>query len=131
MSHKRRSVLETKIQRDIEAALGAERDLILLKNSNGTARFINETDGKEFFVPYGLGVGSPDLVGILRVAIGGGVVGVWLCLEIKTPEGELDAEQEKCHAIWRRFGALIYVVRSVDEARVALSSARAETRRAA
>jgi hypothetical protein len=51
-------------------------------------------------------------------------MGAWFCLEVKADEGELDAEQVKCHAIWRRFGALIYVVRSVAEARPALESAR-------
>lgn len=143
MSHKRRSVLEKKIQTDIEAAIGAEPDLLLFKNSVGKATYTNEKDGKTYFVPYGLGEGSPDLVGLLRVDVpveghwalarrdqGRYVprhvpVAIWFCLEVKPPEGELDPEQVKCHEVWRRFGAFIETVRSADDARAALARARA------
>ena len=124
MSHKRRSVLEKRIQRDIEADLGAEPDLLLLRNSVGKATYVSEADAKEYHVPYGLGEGSPDLVAILHVSIHGVVAGVWFCLEVKPPEGELEPEQVKCHAAWRRFGAFIDTVRSVEEARAALERAR-------
>lgn len=120
----KRDKLETKIQADIEAALGAEHDLLLLRNSIGKARFFTD-EGKAYTVPYGLGVGSPDLVGILRVDVPGDVpFAVWFCLEVKAPEGTVDPEQHKCHAIWRRFGALVYVVRSVADAKEALAKAR-------
>ena len=124
MSHARRSVLEKKIQRDIEADLGAEPDLLLLRNSVGKATYFSEADGKEYHVPYGLGEGSPDLVAILRVSIHGVIAGVWFCLEVKPPEGELEHEQVKCHAVWSRFGAVIETVRSVADARGALERAR-------
>ena len=117
MSHRRRSILEKKIQADIEADLGAEADLLLIRNAVGKATYLNE-EAHEFHVPYGLGKGSPDLVGILAP------LGRWLCLEVKADEGDVDPEQVKCHAIWRRFGALIFVVRTVDEARAALEEAR-------
>ena len=143
-THERRSTLEKQIQRDIEADLGAEPDLLLLRNSVGQARYVNEEDGKEFFVPYGLGTGSPDLVSMLRVdlvkrgtvpgtterpsrgslARGRGSVGVWFCLEVKCPGEDATPEQEKVHAIWRRFGAIVEVVHSVVEARDALNRAR-------
>lgn len=123
---KRRSTLEKKIQADIEADLGAEPDLLLLRNSIGQAQYINETDGKEFFVPYGLGKGSPDIVALLRVELRpvGIKLATWFCLEVKPPEGSLEPDQEKCHRIWRRFGAYIATVRSVAEARAALERAR-------
>jgi hypothetical protein len=120
MSHRRRTVLEKQRQREIEAEIGAEPDLLLFKNSVGKARFVNESDGSEYFVPFGLGEGSPDLVGMLRV----GRLGVWFCLEVKADEGELDPEQIKCHAIWRRAGAIVETVRSAAEARAALERAR-------
>jgi hypothetical protein len=123
MSHRRRSVLEKQIQRDIEADLGAEPDLLLLRNSVGKATYVDD-DAHEYHVPYGLGVGSPDLVGLLRLSIGKTTVAIWFCLELKTPEGKLDPEQEKCHAIWRRFGAFVETVRSVADARCALERAR-------
>jgi hypothetical protein len=120
MSHRKRTVLEVQRQREIEAAIGAEPDLLLFKNSVGTARFVNQKTGDEYFVPFGLGEGSPDLVGVLRI----GRFGVWFCLEVKADEGELDPEQVKCHAVWRRFGAFIDTVRSASEARAALERAR-------
>lgn len=117
----RRSTLETELQRRIELELGAEKDFLLLRNSVGHAKYFDEKTAKEWHVPYGLGVGSPDLIGILRVH----GLGVWVCLEVKCPGEEPEPPQEKCHAIWRRFGALVYVVRSVAEARDALEDARA------
>lgn len=121
MSHKRRTVLEKRIQREIEAAIGSEPDLLLFKNSVGTATFTNDEEGRSYYVPYGLGDGSPDLVGILNVR----GVGRWFCLEIKPPEGELEPHQRTCHEIWRRFGAFIETARSVADARAALERARA------
>ena len=110
-----RSPLERKIQADIEAAIGAEPDLLLLRNSVGEAQYVKD-DGKVWYVPYGLGIGSPDLVGILG--------GRWFCLEVKVPGDEPDDHQLRCHAVWRRFGAFVEVVTSVDEAKAALARAR-------
>jgi len=112
---------ETRLQNEIEAAIGAAPDLLLLRNSVGRARHVREDDGTIFFVPYGLGVGSPDLVGMLRAPDGRAV---WFCLEVKTADGRVDAEQERCHRVWRDSGAIVEVVRSVDEARAALQRAR-------
>lgn len=136
----RRTTLEKQIQRNIEADLGAEPDLLLLRNSVGKATFTDEEKGEQFHVPYGLGVGSPDLVGILRLTIKGRVcvsggkivghtkdhlaLGVWFCLEVKAGDEDATDEQKKVHAIWRRFGALVFVVHSVAEARAALEEAR-------
>ena len=111
----RRTTLEVRIQREIELALGAEPDLLLMRNSVGRATFV-KADASVAHVPYGLGVGSPDLVVILD--------GRWFALEVKAKEGELSAEQVKVHGIWRRFGALVFVVRSVADARAALEQAR-------
>lgn len=115
------SSLEKKIQADIEAALGSESDLLLLRNSCGAAEYIDEKTGKMWHVPYGLGSGSPDLVGLLKTRH----LAAWFCLEVKQPGKSATEEQEKAHAIWRRFGAVIHVVHSVHEAREALECARA------
>ena len=127
MSHGKRSTLEKKIQADIEAALGSEPDLLLLRNAVGKATYVND-DAHEFHVPFGLGVGSPDLVALLRIPAVPQLA-VWNCFEVKAPEGEVDPEQVVCHRIWRSFGALVHVVRSVDDARAALASSRALVRR--
>lgn len=111
---------EAEIQRRIEAALGAEPDLLLLKNSVGRANYVSDA-GKPYTVPYGLGVGSPDLVGLLMTPAG---FAAWFCIEVKRPGEQPTPAQLKCHAIWRRFGARVAVCTSVEEARAALADAR-------
>jgi len=126
---KQRPVLEKKIQADIEAALGAESDFLLLRNSVGKAQFVTD-EGASYHVPYGLGVGSPDLVGILRMRVRGDdhdppqTFGIWLCMEVKCPGFDATDEQLHCHHIWRRFGAIVDVVHSVEEARATLARVR-------
>lgn len=114
----KRTTLEAEIQRRIEAAIGAEPDFLLFRNSVGKARHVSR-DGEEFHVPYGLGKGSPDLVGIL------GPSGRWVALEIKCPGEEATDEQKQVHTVWRRFGAFVAVVTSPDQARAALNEVRA------
>lgn len=109
---------ELTIQSAIEAAIGAEPDLVLMRNAVGSARHVNERTGRVSFTRYGLLPGSPDLVAILAP------VGRWFCLELKVPGEQPTAEQTKCHAVWRRFGAFVAVATSVEEARAALSRAR-------
>lgn len=111
---------ESKIQRDIELAIGAETDLLLLRNNVGQAEHVNAETGRVYHMPYGLGVGSPDLVGIL------GPHGRWFCLEVKAPGEKPRPDQEQCHRAWRRFGAFVATVHSVEEARAALERAREE-----
>lgn len=114
---KQQSKLEKTIQAEIEAEIGAEPDLIILKNSVGLARHYDD-EGKSWKVPYGLGTGSPDLVGILAPW------GRWFCIEVKVPGEEPDPHQLKCHEQWRAMGALVYVATSATEARHALAAAR-------
>lgn len=125
-----KSSYETAVQNGIEADLGAEPDLLLLRNSVGVARHFDKRTGRDWHVPYGLGVGSPDLVFILRrtfnVPTVPVTVGTWFCLEVKVPGEEATPEQQKVHAIWQSFGAFVATVTSVDEARAALQQARGE-----
>ena len=111
---------EAAILRDIELALGAEPDLLLLRNSVGATQYTNARTGKSHAVKFGLGEGSPDLVGILRQ----GSRGLWFCLEVKREGEEAEPHQAKCHEQWRRFGAFVAVVHSKVEALAALRSAR-------
>lgn len=116
-------MLEAEIQRQIEDALGSEPDVLLLRNSVGRAKFFSEVTGTTYTVPFGLGVGSPDLVALLTLP--GVPLACWLCIEVKRPGEHPTEEQRKCHAIWRRFGALVYVARSAEGAKRALLDARA------
>ncbi len=114
--------LEGVIQSEIEAAIGAEPDLLLLRNTVGTGKYYDD-QGNVRFVTYGLGKGSPDLVGLLRGANG---VAVWFCLEVKAAGRyvRFQPTQEPTIEQWRSFGALVYVVTSAQEARAALADAR-------
>lgn len=108
---------ENALQRDIQAAIGAERDLLLFKNSVGVAKFVTD-EGRTYAVPFGLTKGAPDLIGVLAPR------GRWFCLELKVPGEDATAEQRKVHGVWRSFGAFVRVVHSVEEARAALDAAR-------
>lgn len=115
---------ETIIQGRIQQALGAEHDFLLMRNTVGKVEYSDDEGNLRKYM-YGLGTGSPDLVGILRIKHRGYVLaGIWLCFEVKVPGEVASPHQEKIHAIWRRFGAQIHVVTSVEEARAALESTR-------
>ncbi len=125
-----RATLESEIQRQIEAALGSEPDFLLLRNTVGAAKHYAD-DGTFRMQKFGLGVGSPDLVGILKVRFRSDdpldhprTFGVWVAMEVKVPGEDATDEQTKVHHIWRQFGALVYTVHSVEEARAALDDAR-------
>lgn len=65
---------------------------------------------------FGLAVGSGDLIGY---TIRDGVA-VFTSLEVKTPTGRVRPEQVEWDAAIRRAGGISGVVRSVEEAKVAL-----------
>jgi VRR-NUC domain-containing protein len=67
-------------------------------------------------VRYGLGNGSPDLVGVLR---NGRCVG----LEVKTAGGRVAREQTAWMTAARKWGVFCCVVRSIDEAMAAIERA--------
>lgn len=140
---------EEVLQANIEIALGAEPDLLILRNAVGVAEYTNKSDGRVRKFHYGLGKGSPDLVGILRRELrhrGPGwpviehydtdgvmrcfahtvpaVVGTWFCLELKSEDGRLSDDQKRVIAAWRSFGAFVACPRTVEEARAALERAR-------
>lgn len=117
----KRVTLEAEIQRQILAEIGAEPDLLILKNSVGVAQHFDDKTGKSWKVPYGLGKGSADLVSMLRV---GPCLGAWVCLEVKVPGEDAEPHQAENHEQWRQFGALVYVVHSAREARMAIETAR-------
>lgn len=59
-------------------------------------------------IVYGLGTGSPDLVGVVQGRAFG--------LELKSSTGRVRPEQERWHEAARRRGVPVGVVRSVEEA---------------
>jgi len=111
---------EAEVQREIELALGAEPDLLLMRNANGVARYVDD-DGRERFTRMGLPNGAPDLVGIHAP------FGRWFGLECKARDGRLSPDQRRIHDLWRRSGAFVAVARSAHDARLALEQARKES----
>lgn len=115
-----KGLTEAQISAKIARRLGALPNLLLMRNNNGV---LEDKTGRP--VKYGLGVGTPDFVGILKVTLGGIQVGVWVGFEVKRPDTKLREEQRKSHELWEKFGAQVFTVRSEDEAEEAyLSLAR-------
>ena len=112
---KPRRETEAALLRAIMLALGGEPDVLVLRNSVGRAVHVG-ANGREWTVPYGLGVGSPDLLLFTS--------GRAWALEVKRPGEHPTPEQSACHARWARHGVVVTVVRSVADAREALTRAR-------
>lgn len=114
---------ENSIARDVDLALGSLRDLLWFKNPVGEAVYF-DAKGRRYTVPYGLGVGSPDRVGILAPS------GRMFAIELKTDRNSLasgesrDANQRRVHDVWRAYGAFVATVHNADEARAAIERAR-------
>lgn len=104
---------ESEIQAAIRAALGRLPDVCLWRNHVGQ---LTDAGGRTH--PFGLAVGSADLIGVLAPS------GRLIALECKTPAGRLRPEQRSWLAVVRRFGGFACVVRSVEEALAAVERAR-------
>ena len=103
---------ETAILYAIRDALLATGRVMLWRNNVGALR-----DRTGRVVRYGLGVGSPDLVGIVRP------IDRMLCVEVKVPGEEPDPDQVCWHRAARAAGALVIVAHSVAEALAGLEAA--------
>jgi hypothetical protein len=114
-----RPPVERDVQADIRLALGREPDLVLWRNAQVYAEF---EDGAK--ARGGLGKGSSDLVGILRVKVGEGHLGRFFGLEIKKPGEAPKPSQERWFALVRSFGGFASWADSVEMARAALERAR-------
>lgn len=105
---------EAQILRDIRAALGREPDLVLWRLSQGGAV---SRAGQTYRA--GLSVnGASDLLGILAPT------GRLVALEVKAARGRVSPDQQMFLDLVRRMGGFAAVVRSVDDARSAISRAR-------
>lgn len=99
---------ETAIMRDIRAALNNTGRVRLYRNNVGV--------DMERGIRYGMGNGSPDLIGWLRS-------GRAFAIEVKTPAGRLSADQKAWWVSARSWGVQGGVARSVSEALVLLDGA--------
>lgn len=107
---------ETKIMHAVHHAVNASGLAIVWRNDVGKAEVVREGLVVQHLT-YGLGVGSADLIGCLVPS------GKFLGLEIKTATGRLSEDQRLWLAVMAKRGALVGVVRSVDEALALIRSA--------
>ncbi len=116
-----RATRENEIQRNVRLALGKLPYLVLWRNNTGVATFGNNGDRGR--VRYGLCEGSSDLVGIVTMPDGNGR---FIALELKREdEGSKESElQAKFLELVRKRGGFACIVRSVDEALLAVERAR-------
>jgi hypothetical protein len=102
-------VKEQEILKEIRLAIGGRPDVLLWRNSTGTAEYYDR-HGRCSRVPYGLCVGASDLIGVIKPT------GTFLALEVKTARGRVRPEQKRFIELVRRYGGVADVVRSVEEA---------------
>jgi hypothetical protein len=122
-----RSAAHTALLRDIRLALGRESDLVLWQVNQGHGE---DKEGRHF--AQGMVRGASDLIGIVRVerTFWVGIcaetfeVGRFIALEVKTGKATLSKDQEAFRDCVQRYGGFHAVVRSVDEAKVAIERAR-------
>lgn len=101
----------------MNAETALQRNIRLAVNRTGRARLLrNHVGSTERHIPFGLGTGSADLVGVLRNGRG-------FCLEIKTPVGRLSTDQKRWLAATRKWNVFACVARSIEDAMAALDRA--------
>ena len=130
-------VTEAQVEREVLLALGRQPGCLLLKNEVAGAYLAGPTRAdleralapwghlavqaalavlQRHHRPFGLGKGSPDLVGV----VDGRAIG----LELKAPDGVVADHQATWHEAARRRGMFVAVVRSADEALEAVARSR-------
>lgn len=110
--------LEAKILHDIRKEFGRLQNGRLLRHNVGA---LYDANGR--LVRYGV-PGHPDLAGLIDTHVECPscftpvpLRGRWIGLEVKTDTGRIEPQQKLFHEMIERYGGLVAVVRSVDEAR--------------
>lgn len=104
--------LESQILQEVFSALVHSGHIICWRNNSGVATVRGSR------IRFGLGVGSADIVGVMRGS------GRFVGFEVKAALGRVSAEQQAWHRVVNEAGGRVYVVRSADEALVALKDAQ-------
>ncbi|MEB3302012.1 MAG: VRR-NUC domain-containing protein [Cyanobacteriota bacterium] len=105
---------EQQIQQQIRLALG-RGDVRLWRNNTGALR-----DEHGRLVRFGLGPGSADLIGLRTIEVGNARVAQFVALEVKGARGRATQEQLNFLALVESMGGVAALVRSVEEAELAL-----------
>lgn len=108
---------ETEVLQEVRAALASTGRVLIWRNNTGAD--LVEAKGRRpaRFIRYGLGVGSADLVGLLRGTAR------FVAFEVKAPGERLRQEQAWWAEAVRTAGGFYAVVYSVDQALSALDRA--------
>lgn len=112
---------ETEILARIRGALNALPDVRVLRNNVG---ILKDVRGRS--VRFGLGIGSADLLGVVRAreAQTGRIRSVPIAVEVKAPSGHTTAEQRAWLAVAEKWGVVTGVARSVGDAMAIVDRAR-------
>ena len=102
---------ETQLSLAIREALLATGRVLLWRNNTGK---LQDAGGR--WVTFGLGVGSADIVGVLKGS------GRFIAFEVKVPGKKPTPEQVAWHRVVNASGGFAVVVHSVEEAATALGS---------
>lgn len=133
---------ESEFQREARLYLGQQPDLVVWRNAAGRAinvsfaelkkavaeaphgRFKNLLAGwmKRGMVPYGLALGSGDLIGIHSPS------GRFVSIELKTEAGRLSEEQELFDALVRDRGGFSSVARTQADLELTMRALRVSSR---
>lgn len=106
---------ESTIQAQVRQAVNRSGKAVVTRNNTGVLR-----DERGVPVRFGLGLGSPDLVGMLST---GPLAGRVLCLEVKQPGRKPTTHQLAWARACRKRGGFYAVVHSKEEALAALERA--------
>jgi hypothetical protein len=106
---------ESRIQWEIRLALGGLDGVWARRNNVGLA----EVRGVK--IPFGLGKGSSDLIGIVTMPDGVGRFAAW---EIKNANGMVSKEQELFFGLVRGLGGFACEVRSPEDAVASVARCR-------
>lgn len=115
---------EADVLRDVLRAFDGAADVRVWRNSVGTTEEWGASPtgaAVARHITYGLGPGSPDVVGVLTV----GGVGVMVGIEVKSPTGRVRPEQAAWLAAGAARGMVTGVARSADDARAIVAAGRA------
>jgi hypothetical protein len=112
---------------NIQRELGALPGVIVYRNAVGKREVVDED--KSWWLSYGLGDGTPDLVFSVQldVVLTSGKrasIGRLVGLETKSATGTKRASQVRVQKQWHQVGNFYAFVRSVEQARAALERAR-------
>lgn len=116
---------EAQLQNRILARFGATPGVLILVN---TVKVIPSPYGPGSLT-FGLGEGSPDLVGSVDVDVTlandrAVTIARFACWELKVPGNHPEPHQTRLHEAWRRLGIFVAVVHSEEEFAASIERAR-------